>query len=228
MAQRKAVHDIETVERMFNNEILNGHAKLASVSVRSRTSSFTALSTDSDGMEVVEQYNPILLSGSSTQVKSGIFVEIEIRCVPVAVAQALITSSPLQKSLFSLLPNENKLSVLHMNVQLLDGKAAIRGKEPLLFQVGFRTFLSKPIFSEANLNCDKHKMERFLQPNRFAVASIYAPITYLPSPVLVFRNDPSRELVAMGSLMSIDPDRIILKKVRQYPLYDYVSSLQFM
>ena len=213
MAQRKAVHDIETVERMFNHEILNGNSKLSSVSVRSRASSFAALSTNSDEMEIVEQQNPLLVSGSSTHVKSGIFVEIEIRSVLTTVAHTLATSLSLQKSLFSLLPNENKLSVLHMNVQLLEGKSAIRGKEPLLFQVGFRTFFTKPIFSEANLNCDKHKMERFLQPSRYAVASIYAPITYLPCPVLVFRNDPSRELVAMGTLMSIDPDRIILKKV---------------
>ena len=224
MAQRKAVHDIETIERMFNNELLKGHSKLSSVSVRSRASSFAAMSTSSDGMEVVEHHNPLLVAGSTTHVKSGTFVEIDIRSIPVMIAQSLIDCSPLCKSMFSLLSNENKLSVLHFNLQLLEGKAAIRGKESLLFQVGFRTFLTKPIFSEANLNCDKHKMERFLQPNRFAVASIYAPITYLPSPLLVFRNDGNRELVAFGSLMSIDPDRIILKKVSCLSLLSLIDN----
>ena len=28
-------------------------------------------------------------------------------------------------------------------------------------QMGFRMFSARPIFSEANLNCEKHKMERF-------------------------------------------------------------------
>ena len=28
-------------------------------------------------------------------------------------------------------------------------------------QIGFRTFPARPIFSEANLNCEKHKFERF-------------------------------------------------------------------
>ena len=73
---------------------------------------------------------------------------------------------------------------------------------------------------------------RFLlrQSDRFSVASIYAPITFHPSPVLVFKRTPlpvpkgggllsslkqeyKMTLVGTGSLGGVDPDRIILKKV---------------
>lgn len=48
-----------------------------------------------------------------------------------------------------------------------DEAGTIKSKEPLMFQVGFRRFIAKPVFSEANLNCDKHKFERYLQVNSF-------------------------------------------------------------
>jgi hypothetical protein len=68
------------------------------------------------------------------------------------------------------------------------------------------------------------------QLDRFSVISCYGPITYMPCPVLVFKEvgsgsevedgfstDPVENkrfvLVAAGSLSSVDPDRIVLKKV---------------
>ena len=101
----------------------------------------------------------------------------------------------------------------------------IKSKEELVFQVGFRTFKARPIFSEANLNSDKHKFERFWRIGGFSVASMYAPISFMPTPVLIFKQtraaitdlrDPSRaglQLVGTGTVGGVDPDRIILKKV---------------
>jgi pre-rRNA-processing protein TSR1 len=96
-------------------------------------------------------------------------------------------------------------------------------------------FATKPVFSEANLHLDKHKMERFLQMGAFNMLSSYGPITYLPCPVLVFREEGGGEadapdtftelsrihkaklrLVATGTLSSVDPDRIVLKKVSSF------------
>lgn len=47
------------------------------------------------------------------------------------------------------------------------------------------------------------------------MATTYAPITFLPCPLLVFKQLDNGQvmLVATGRLMSVDPDRIILKKV---------------
>jgi hypothetical protein len=36
--------------------------------------------------------------------------------------------------------------------------------------VGFRSFFAKPVYSESNLNCDKHKFERFLLVRTVAIA----------------------------------------------------------
>jgi hypothetical protein len=116
MAQRHALNGIETVSRLFNNELLNANAKLASVSVKSRASSFCAPSLTSDGsdiaMDVDLVYNPLLVAGSKTHVKSGIYVEIEVRGVPLAVAQSLVESLHARQhvTLYSLLPDENKVT----------------------------------------------------------------------------------------------------------------------
>jgi len=49
-----------------------------------------------------------------------------------------------------------------------------------------------------------------------AMATIYGPITYPPSPLLAFKKsafDGSLKLVATGSLKSCDPDRVVVKKI---------------
>jgi pre-rRNA-processing protein TSR1 len=115
-----------------------------------------------------------------------------------------------------LMEHENKMSVLHFTIRRTGLYAdPIKSKESLVFQTGFRTFEAKPIFSESNLNCDKHKMERFLREDAFTMASVYGPVTYIPCPLLVYKRlaNGSLVLVATGSLTKIDPDRIMLKKV---------------
>ena len=154
--------------------------------------------------------------------------------------------------LFSLLPHENKMTVLHFNLTRVDDDAnvniesngdvdgiemsntdedelqeefetgdtvvndlVVKAKDELLFHAGFRTYHAKPVFSEANLNCDKHKFERFLRPGAYTVASVFGPVNFLPCPLLVFKKDVEGKpkLLGVGSLASVDPDRIILKKV---------------
>lgn len=66
------------------------------------------------------------------------------------------------------------------------------------------------------MNSDKHKMERFLHAGCFSVASIYAPICFPPLPLIVLKSADggvAPAVAAVGSLRSIDPDRIILKKI---------------
>ena len=116
----------------------------------------------------------------------------------------------------------------------------LKGKEKLVFHVGFRQFVTRyffnfsirgiclftftvldnhlsnfrPIFSSDNFNSDKHKMERFLHAGRFSIASIYAPISFAPLPLIVLRNvEGISSFAASGSLKCIDPRRIILKKI---------------
>lgn len=59
-------------------------------------------------------------------------------------------------------------------------------------------------------------MERFLHAGRFSVASIYAPISFPPLPLIALKSaeaGAAPSVAAVGSLRSIDPDRIILKKI---------------
>ena len=76
-------------------------------------------------------------------------------------------------------------------------------------------FYIRPLFSSDNINSNKHKMERFLHHGRFSVASVYAPICFPPLPLIVLKNRDGEQpaIAAVGSLKSVDPDRIILKKI---------------
>ena len=57
-------------------------------------------------------------------------------------------------------------------------------------------------------------MERFLHAGRFSIASIYAPVSFAPLPLIVLRTvEGISSFAASGSLKSIDPRRIILKKI---------------
>ncbi|KAF9601778.1 hypothetical protein IFM89_022946 [Coptis chinensis] len=95
--------------------------------------------------------------------------------------------------------------------------APIKAKEDLIFHVGFRQFVARPIFSSDAISSDKHKMERFLHAGRFSIASVFAPISFPPLPLIVLKNGDGEvtpaAVAAVGSLRSIDPNRIILKKI---------------
>lgn len=117
--------------------------------------------------------------------------------------------------IFGLLPNENKMSVLNVVLKHANVNAnPIKSKEKLIFQCGFRWFSACPIFSQ-HTNGTKHKYERFFQPESTIVASMYAPITFPPCPVICYVENrrQSWELVATGSVLSVNPDRIIAKRV---------------
>ncbi|XP_078043045.1 tsr1 ribosome assembly factor [Augochlora pura] len=114
-----------------------------------------------------------------------------------------------------LLPNERKISL--MNVVLKHAATSMQpvdSKERLIFQCGFRRFTACPILSQ-HTNGNKHKGERYFGRGMTVVASMYAPITYSPCPVLCYveRLNGVLELVATGNVLSVDPDRIVLKRV---------------
>lgn len=152
-------------------------------------------------------------------IPAGSYTKLHIKNVPVSVASKLCElSRRMPVVACGLLQHESKMSVLHFSIKKCDTYAPpVKSKEELIFHVGFRQFVARPIFSSDNISSDKHKMERFLHSGRFSVASIYAPISFPPLPLIVFKRklgDLSQTaVVAVGSLRSIDPDRIILKKI---------------
>jgi len=173
-------------------------------------------------------------------VAAGTYVTLAIVGVSAAAWAQIQQQQQLQQcplNVFSLLRYENKVSVLHFNIQKHPSfTAPLKSKERLLFYTGFRSFEARPVFSEHNLNCDKHKFSRYLHGGRFAVATAFGPVSMPPCPVLIFRasapveegkdggsvsfggvlpppTSPSLTLVATGTLHTIDPDRIILKRI---------------
>merc|ERR1711976_83566 len=68
----------------------------------------------------------------------------------------------------------------------------------------------------------KHKFERYLPTGgAFFAGTVFGPVTYGPCPVLAFReanNDVSggsdrRQLVAVGSTLGADAERIVVKRI---------------
>eukprot|EP00878_Enallax_costatus_P016642 GHUV01017461.1.p1 GENE.GHUV01017461.1~~GHUV01017461.1.p1 ORF type:complete len:207 (+),score=58.89 GHUV01017461.1:1212-1832(+) len=91
----------------------------------------------------------------------------------------------------------------------------IKSKEDLLLVSGLRSFMAQPVLSDDGQGADKYKMDRFLQPGKTAVGSVYAPISYPPLPLLAFKVVPGQapQLAATGALRSVDPDRLVIKKI---------------
>ncbi|KAK8369394.1 hypothetical protein V6Z12_A01G108500 [Gossypium hirsutum] len=148
----------------------------------------------------------------------GSFARFYIKEVPFHVASKLCAASRTAPIvLCGLLQHESKMSVLHFSIKKHDSyDAPIKSKEELIFNVGFRQFVARPNFSTDNINSDKHKMERFLHAGHFSIASIYAPISFPPLPLIALKSAAGAgtpAVAAVGSLRSIDPDRIILKKI---------------
>ncbi|XP_034244688.1 pre-rRNA-processing protein TSR1 homolog [Thrips palmi] len=153
----------------------------------------------------------------NTGAMPGWYVTLVIANVPKEVVAAHKPGYPLV--VYGLLPHEQKMSVLNMVLkrpaQMTFGlQGPIKSKEQLVFQVGFRRFKACPIFSQ-HTNGTKHKFERYFQPETVVAATVFAPITFPPCSVLAFieRKDGTQQLVATGSLLSVNPDRIIAKRV---------------
>ncbi|XP_028817780.1 pre-rRNA-processing protein TSR1 homolog [Denticeps clupeoides] len=143
----------------------------------------------------------------------GWYVTLHVVDVPPSVMESFQRGRPLL--LVSLLPHEQKMSVMHMLVHRHPSNTEpIKSKEELVFQCGFRRFRASPTFSQ-HTAADKHKMERFLRADAPTVMSVYAPITFPTAGVLVFkqRDNGMQDLVATGSLLSCNPQRVVLKRI---------------
>jgi pre-rRNA-processing protein TSR1 len=179
-------------------------------------------------------------------VPPGAYVTITLENVPPA-AMANISSHTLLCAV-SLLPHENKVSVLHMGLAHSSKSEhdaetlPVKSKDVLTFRCGWRTWQSRPIFSQHNLNSDKHKFERFMPTGggggsgTYFAGSMFGPVSYAPCPVIMFREARfvgeqqqlqdgasssecgggrgiKRELLAYGSILGADADRIVLKRI---------------
>ncbi|KAM5273163.1 pre-rRNA-processing protein TSR1 homolog [Ctenodactylus gundi] len=143
----------------------------------------------------------------------GWYVTLHVSEVPVSVVGDFRRGAPLIA--FSLLPHEQKMSVLNMVVRRNSGNTEpVKAKEELIFHCGFRRFRASPLFSQ-HTAADKHKFQRFLTADTALVATVYAPITFPPASVLLFKQQSNgmHSLIATGHLLSVDPDRMVIKRI---------------
>lgn len=118
------------------------------------------------------------------------YVCVHLANVPASFVEKRDATLPLIG--FALLRHENKFTVVNCHVRKHSSfNEPVKSKDTLIVQVGFRRFETQPVFSEHNPMSDKHKYERFLQEDKFVVASFFGPMTYRPAPVLVFRAQSS-------------------------------------
>ncbi|PAV74253.1 hypothetical protein WR25_18113 [Diploscapter pachys] len=145
-------------------------------------------------------------------VESGKYVTILLKNVPANIRSEWSATSPL--ILYQPLAHEQKMSVINLVIRKNPNYTLpIVSKEKLIFHVGFRKFEAEPVFSQ-HTNGDKFKMERFMPIGSSCVASIFAPITFPPATVLVYKFDGKRKsLVATGSVLDNNPDRVVLKRI---------------
>ncbi|ESN92998.1 hypothetical protein HELRODRAFT_108226 [Helobdella robusta] len=147
------------------------------------------------------------------KVKPGAYVTIHIAEVPSSILELVNSSRPVVT--FALLPFEQKLSVLHFLIRRCPGdKEPIRSKDPMVLHVGCHRFKCRPIYSK-HTTAFNHKFEKFFYPDTTLVASVYAPIIISPANVLMFKDGDAddNKLVGTGTLLSVNPDRIIVKRI---------------
>ncbi|KAL0269715.1 UNVERIFIED_CONTAM: hypothetical protein PYX00_007354 [Menopon gallinae] len=149
-------------------------------------------------------------------VAPGLFVTIHVENVPWEKFKEHKPSEPLV--MYGLLEHERKMSVVNMvmkrNPNTAWAELPIKSKEELVIQCGYRRYKARPVYSQ-HTNGSKHKYERYFQPNSIVVATTFAPIIFQPASVLAFKENPNGtlDLVASGQVLSVNPDRLIIKRV---------------
>lgn len=166
---------------------------------------------------------------------SGQYVRVHLSNVNQDVTGAVL-SEKVPPALVCLLKHERKMTVMNLLIKRCpDSNLSnpIRSKEELIFYVGFRKFKAKPLFTAHSL-ATKFKYERFLRDDVAMVATVYAPVTFPPAPVLVFRADRwgRKELVASGSVLDSNPNRLVLKRIRlsghPFKIHSKTAVIRFM
>lgn len=165
----------------------------------------------------------------------GMYITLHLSNVPKDAWENYKTNSGSDNVIaYGLLNHENKMTVVNVVLKrTADSTIPIKSKERLIFQCGYRRFAVNPVFSQ-HTNGNKHKFERYFQPNSTIVASFFAPIQFPPAPVLCLRENPngSVSLIANGNLLSCTPDRVVLKRVvlsgHPYKIHTRTATVRFM
>lgn len=177
----------------------------------------------------------VLCEESHEGANPGQYVRIHLADVPEKASNHIL-SQEVPPALIGLLKYERKMTVMNLLLKRSPESNLnnpIKSKDELIFYCGFRKFKAKPIFTTHSVS-SKFKYERFLRDDVAMVATIYAPITFPPAPVLVFRENHKneKELVATGSVLESNPNRLIIKRIRlsghPFKIHSKSAVIRFM
>ncbi|RKP08921.1 hypothetical protein THASP1DRAFT_23173 [Thamnocephalis sphaerospora] len=152
-------------------------------------------------------------------VQTGMRITLQLAAVPRAAAASYDPTRPF--IVYGLLQHENKMSVVNFTVTRdSEYTEPVRSKDTLVLHCGFRRFRVQPLYSQntprGKGSNNVHKFERFLHNDQTSVATIFAPIQFGQMPVSLYREtDNSNEpiLVATGTFLDAEPNRIIAKRI---------------
>ena len=165
----------------------------------------------------------------------GNYVRIHLSKVPQEIIRSILNKR-IPPSVAGLLKHERKMTVMNFLIKRVPGsdtQIPVKSKDELIFYVGYRKFKVRPLFTTHGVS-SKYKYERFLKDDVAMVATTYAPITFPPCPVLVFRAKANgeKELVASGSVLDSDPSRLIIKRIRlsghPFKIHSKTAVVRFM
>jgi pre-rRNA-processing protein TSR1 len=119
--------------------------------------------------------------------------------------------------LYGLLAHEQKMSVLNYSISSKPTSLTVSSKQTALAVCGFRRFEVSPMFSDGQFGQALHLYQREMPTQGPVMCSFVGPVTYPPAPLLLFTQNPesasSVTLFAAGSLASVKPDRLVLKRI---------------
>lgn len=159
----------------------------------------------------------VLARDDEDGVEPGRYVRVYVAKVPQQAIEDILNRQ-VPPYLVGLLKHERKMTVMNILIKRVPGanlSHPVKSKDELIFYVGFRKFKARPLLT-THSSSSKFKYERFLRDDNAMVATIYAPITFPPAPVLVFRANyrGERQLIASGSVLDSNPNRTIIKRIR--------------
>jgi len=159
------------------------------------------------------------------------------------LAENLATAAAKDQDMASILESSNAKSVkddasisIKLSEFTIPTEYIVKSKDPLLMCVGFRRYVVRPIYSTTTRGGSNnvHKFERFLQPGKASVGSVYAPIQFAPAPVTLFKEVEGRLpiLVGSGSVLNNDPTRILAKRIvltgHPFKVHKRTATIRYM
>ncbi|CAG8593021.1 11964_t:CDS:10 [Cetraspora pellucida] len=149
-------------------------------------------------------------------VKVGTYITLHIDNVPKQVAESYSPSRPF--IVFGLFEYEHKISVLNFFItRNSEYEEPIKSKvsPSLRYNVHFWPLYSQNTLGGKGTN-NVHKYEKFINPGRSYIATIYGPINFGNLPVTFYKdtgdiNAPT--FVASGFFVNSDPKRTIAKRI---------------